>query len=139
MKQAEIIELPKVPDARGNLSFVEECVHVPFNIARAWWIYDVPGGESRGEHAHKELDELIIAMSGSFKVLIDNGHERKEFFLNRPYQGLFVPAGIWLCLHDFSSGAVAMTIASDVYKESDYIRDYDEFIKFKQHENGEIS
>lgn len=128
--ESRLIELPRILDERGNLSFIEGNRHIPFDIARAYWIYDVPGGENRGEHAHKELNQLIIAVSGSFSVMLDDGNERREVFLNHPYQGLLVPARVWHHLHDFSSGAVALAFASDIYKESDYIRDYPEFIKF---------
>ncbi|MCM1310216.1 MAG: FdtA/QdtA family cupin domain-containing protein [Bacteroides sp.] len=129
--KAEIIQLPKITDIRGNLTFVEQGNQLPFPISRAYWIYDVPGGENRGEHAHKTLNQLIIALSGSFSVLLDDGNSREVVFLNHPYVGLVVPAGIWHHLYDFSSGAVALALASDIYKESDYIRDYDEFLKYK--------
>lgn len=130
--KAEIIDLPRILDARGNLSFIEEERHIPFKIARAYWIYDVPGGENRGEHAHKTLNQLLVALSGSFTVMLDDGRDRREVFLNRPYLGLIVPAGIWHHLHDFSSGAVAMSLASDIYNESDYIRNYDDFLNWKK-------
>ncbi len=130
--KAEIIDLPRILDARGNLSFIEEERHIPFKIARAYWIYDVPGGENRGEHAHKELNQLLVALSGSFTVMLDDGRDRREVFLNRPYRGLIVPAGIWHHLHDFSSGAVAMSLASDIYNEADYIRNYDDFLNWKK-------
>lgn len=130
--KAEIIDLPRILDARGNLSFIEEERHIPFKIARAYWIYDVPGGENRGEHAHKTLNQLLVALSGSFTVMLDDGRDRREVFLNRPYRGLIVPAGIWHHLHDFSSGAVAMSLASDIYNESDYIRNYDDFLNWKK-------
>ncbi len=126
----EILELPKVLDERGNLTFIEEGRHIPFNIARAYWIYDVPGGESRGEHAHKELWQVIVAVSGSFSVLLDDGKERTEVFLNRPCQGLLIPPRVWHHLRNFSSGAVALSFASDVYRESDYIRNYEDFLEF---------
>lgn len=129
--ECKIIELPRILDARGNLSFLEGGGrHIPFDIARAYWIYDVPGGENRGEHAHKTLAQLLVAVSGSFSVMMDDGHERREVFLNRPYKGLVVPPGVWHHLHDFSSGAVALAFASDIYKESDYIRDYNDFLEF---------
>lgn len=130
MKQAEIIDLPKIFDARGNLSFVEGGRHIPFNIARVYWIYDVPGGENRGEHAHKTLWQLIVAVSGSFSVMLDDGQTRREVFMNRPYTGLIVPPGVWHHLHDFSSGAVALALASDKYDEADYLRNYDDFIQY---------
>lgn len=127
----EIIQLPRVLDKRGNLSVAEQYNHVPFEIKRVYWLYDVPGGESRGSHAHKTLSQLIIAASGSFRVTLDDGKNRRSFFLNRPYQGLLVHPGLWRDLEDFSSGSVCMVLASEVYKEEDYIREYDEFLKFR--------
>lgn len=125
-----LIELPRHhSDRKGNLTVAEG---LPFDIRRVYYIYDVPGGESRGEHAHRALNQLIVAASGSFTVMVDDGRNRREIFLNRPYYGLLIPSGIWHHLHDFSSGAVALSLASDVYKESDYLRYYDEFIKFLQ-------
>ncbi|MBO6051676.1 MAG: WxcM-like domain-containing protein [Bacteroidales bacterium] len=127
----EIIQLPRILDERGNLSVAEQFNHVPFEIKRVYWLYDVPGGESRGSHAHKTLSQLIIAASGSFRVTLDDGQNRRSFFLNRPYQGLLVHPGLWRDLEDFSSGSVCMVLASEVYKEEDYIREYDEFLKFR--------
>ena len=127
----EIIQLPRILDERGNLSVAEQFNHVPFEIKRVYWLYDVPGGESRGSHAHKTLSQLIIAASGSFRVTLDDGKNKRSFFLNRPYQGLLVPPGFWRDLEDFSSGSVCMVLASEVYKEEDYIREYDEFLKFR--------
>ena len=128
-----IIELDKHhSDRKGNLSVVENGITLPFNVKRVYYLYDVPGGESRGSHAHKELSQLIIAASGSFKVTLDDGKVKRTFFLNRPYQGLYVKPGMWRDLEDFSSGAVCMVLASDVYKAEDYIRDYDEFLKFRE-------
>lgn len=132
LSDCKIIHLPVIPDERGNLTFVEENRHVPFDIKRVYWLYDVPGGASRGAHAHKELYQLIIAASGSFRVTLDDGREKKSFFLNRSYQGLLVPPGIWRDLDDFSSGAVCMVMASEFYDAKDYIRDYEEFLKFKR-------
>ena len=132
LSECRIIQLPVIPDERGNLSFVEENHHIPFEIKRVYWLYDVPGGASRGAHAHKELYQLIIAASGSFRVTLDDGREKKSFFLNRSYQGLLVPPGIWRDLDDFSSGAVCMVLASELYDAKDYIRDYEEFLKFKR-------
>ena len=134
MKQPEIINLPKIGDKRGNLSLIEQENHVPFKIARTYWIYDVPGGESRGAHAHKELSQLIIAASGSFTVTLDDGKCKRSFFLNRPYQGLYVKPGMWRDLGDFSSGAVCMVLASDIYNPNDYIRDYEKFLKYRNDE-----
>lgn len=127
-----IIELDKHhSDRKGNLTVVENGITLPFDVKRVYYVYDVPGGESRGAHAHRELSQLIVAASGSFKVTIDDGSVKRSFFLNRPYQGLLVKPGLWRDLEDFSSGAVCMVLASDVYKENDYIRNYDEFLKYK--------
>lgn len=132
IEDVKIIELPKFTDPRGNLSFVEQLNHIPFEIKRIYWIYDVPGGENRGGHAHKKLEQLIVAVSGSFTVTLDDGKCKRSFFLNRPYQGLYVKPGIWRELDDFSSGAVCMVLASEVYQVEDYIRDYDEFLTFRK-------
>ncbi len=129
-----IIELDRHNDKRlGNLSVVENDETLPFNVKRVYYLYDIPGGEGRGAHAHKELSQLIIAASGSFTVTLDDGKCKRSFFLNRPYQGLYVKPGLWRDLVDFSSGAVAMVLASEVYQKEDYIRDYDEFLKFKNY------
>lgn len=119
-------------DRRGNLTVVENGKTLPFDVKRVYYLYDVPGGESRGAHAHKELSQLIIAASGSFTVTLDDGKCKRSFFLNRPYQGLYVKSGMWRTLEDFSSGAVCMVLASDVYKVSDYIRTYEDFLKFRE-------
>lgn len=119
-------------DRSGNLTVVENGVTLPFDVKRVYYIYDVPGGESRGAHAHRELEQLIVAASGSFTVTLDDGKTKRNFFLNRPYQGLYVKPGLWRDLVDFSSGAVAMVLASDVYKKEDYIRDYKEFVEFRK-------
>lgn len=132
LSECRIIQLPVIPDERGNLSFVEDNRHIPFEIKRVYWLYDVPGGASRGAHAHRELYQLIIAASGSFRVTLDDGRNKESFFLNRSYQGLLVPPGIWRDLDDFSSGAVCMVLASELYDAKDYIRDYEEFLKFKR-------
>ena len=127
-----VIELDKHhSDRKGNLTVVENGKDLPFNVQRAYYLYDVPGGESRGSHAHMELEQLIVAASGSFMVTLDDGREKRSFLLNRPYQGLYVKSGMWRDLSDFSSGAVALVLASDVYKEEDYIRDYQEFLRFR--------
>lgn len=118
-------------DRKGNLSVVENGLTVPFDVKRTYYLYDVPGGESRGGHAHRDLSQLIIAASGSFTVTLDDGEVRRTFLLNRPYQGLYIVPGIWRTLDDFSSGAVCLVLASDIYTEADYIRSYDEFIKEK--------
>ncbi len=126
----KIIELPKVTDPRGNLTFAEGAGKVPFDIKRAYWVYDVPGGESRGGHAHKKLRQMVIALSGSFHVTLDNGRERETILLNHPWQGLIIETNIWRTLDDFSSGAVCLVLASEHYEAEDYIEDYDEFLKY---------
>ena len=118
-------------DRKGNLTVVENGMTVPFDIQRVYYLYDVPGGASRGSHAHKQLSQLIVAASGSFTVTLDDGHEKRKYFLNRPYHGLLVRPGIWRDLDDFSSGAVALVLASTVYMKDDYIRDYSEFLSFR--------
>lgn len=123
-----IINLKRIVDPRGNLTVAEGGNDLPFHIERAYWIYDVPGGECRGGHAHKQCKELIIALSGSFTITVDNGHEKRTFLLNHPWQGLLVDTNIWRTLDDFSSGAVCMVLASQRYDEADYIRSYSEFI-----------
>ena len=128
-----MVELDKHhSDWNGNLTVVENGKTLPFDVKRVYYIYDVPGGENRGAHAHKELSQLIVAASGSFTVTLDDGKCKRSFFLNRPYQGLYVKPGLWRDLVDFSSGAVAMVLASDVYLQSDYIRSYEEFIEFRK-------
>lgn len=118
-------------DRKGNISVVENLDTIPFEVKRTYYLYDVPGGESRGGHAHKELSQLIIAASGSFTVTLDDGNVKRTFTLNRPYQGLYVVPGIWRTLDDFSSGAVCLVLASHGYDEADYIRDYNNFIEYK--------
>lgn len=125
-----IIELPKITDPRGNLTVAEAFTNVPFEIRRAYWVYDVPGGESRGGHAHKRLLQLVIAMSGSFTVTLDNGHEQQKYLLNHPWEGLLIETETWRTLDDFSSGAVCLVLASEPFEEDDYIYDYDEFLKY---------
>lgn len=128
-----VVELDKHhSDRKGNLTVVENSVTLPFDVKRVYYLYDVPGGESRGAHAHRQLEQLIIAASGSFTVTLDDGKCKRSFFLNRPYQGLYVKPSMWRDLVDFSSGAVCMVLASDVYQEEDYIRDYDEFLKYRE-------
>lgn len=127
-----VIELNKHhSDRKGNLTVVQNGLTVPFDVKRVYYLYDVPGGESRGSHAHRELSQLIVAASGSFKVVLDDGSVKRSFILNRPYQGLLVKPGIWRDLDDFSSGAVCMVLASEVYQPEDYIRDYEEFINYR--------
>jgi dTDP-4-dehydrorhamnose 3,5-epimerase-like enzyme len=123
-----LIELPRVPDARGNLTFVESGRHIPFDIKRVYYLYDVPGGASRAGHAHKQLQQVLIAMSGSFDVLIDDGTSKKKFHLNRSYFGLYIPSMVWREIDNFSSGAVCMALASAFYDEADYYRSHDAFV-----------
>lgn len=128
VEQCRIVELPKISDPRGNLTFIEGGRHVPFDIQRMYYLYDVPGGAERGGHAHKALHQLIIAMSGSFDVLLDDGSCKKHFHLNRSYYGLYVCPYIWRELNNFSSGSVCVVLASNTYDEEDYFRDYSEFL-----------
>lgn len=136
MKQPEILNLPKFLDARGNLSFVEQENHIPFVIKRTYWLYDVPGGECRGGHAYKENQEFIVALSGSFDVVLDDGNEKKTYTLNRSYYGLYVPKGLWREMENFSTNSLALVLSSTEYDAGDYIRDYDLFLKMKK--DGEI-
>lgn len=124
-----LISLPKILDSRGNLSFAENQSQLPFDIKRAYWIYDVPGGTERGGHAYKENQEFIIALSGSFDVTLDDGKQRKTFSLNRSYYGLYVPKGIWREMDNFSTNSLALILSSTEYSESDYVRDYQDFLK----------
>ena len=126
-----IVELDKHHHTKGNITVVENNQTIPFDVQRIYYLYDIPGGESRGGHAHKELRQLIVAASGSFTVTLDDGKVRRSFVLNRPYQGLLVIPGIWRTLDDFSSGAVCLVLASHAYDEDDYIRDYQDFIEYK--------
>ena len=119
-------------DRKGNITVIENGVTVPFDVKRTYYLYDVPGGESRGGHAHKDIHQLIVAASGSFTVTLDDGSVKRTFLLNRPYQGLLVVPGIWRTLDDFSSGAVCMVLASEGYDEADYIRDYNDFLALKR-------
>ncbi|WP_316746911.1 FdtA/QdtA family cupin domain-containing protein [Pedobacter gandavensis] len=129
IEDVEVIELPKILDDRGNLSFLEEHSHVPFKIRRSYWIYDVPGGEIRGGHSYKINREFIIALSGSFDVVVDDGYLKKTFSLNRSYYGLYIPNGIWRSMENFSTNAFAFTVASEDYTDTDYVRDYNEFLE----------
>ncbi len=131
-KKVQLISLPKILDDRGNLSFVQEETHLPFIIKRTYWIYDVPGGEIRGGHSYKENKELIIALSGSFAVVIDDGAEKKEYNLNRSYMGLYVPNGIWRHMENFSTNSCALILASTEYNTQDYERDLNTFYKSKK-------
>lgn len=132
----QLIEIPRHTDRRGNLSVVENGINVPFDIKRVFYIYDVPGGESRAGHAHYTLYEFVIALSGSFSVIVDDGSEQTTILLNKPFEGLLLKPGTWSHLVDFSSGAVALVLCSDFYEEEDYIRSYDKFIELKK--NGSI-
>jgi len=129
IENCRIIQLPKITDPRGNLTFVEGKNHIPFDIRRVYYLYDVPGGAERGGHAHKALHQLIIAMSGSFDVVLDDGQNKQRFHLNRSYFGLYVCPMIWRELDNFSSGSVCMVLASNTYEESDYYRNYKEFVE----------
>lgn len=129
IKDCRIVELPIVHDHRGNLTYIESGRHVPFDIRRTYYLYDVPGGAARAAHGHKRLHQLMIAMSGSFDVTLDDGFEKKLFHLNRSYFGLYIPPMMWRDLDNFSSGAVCMVLASEYYEEEDYFRDYGEFLR----------
>ncbi len=129
LDQCKIIELPKIADPRGNLTFIETGRHVPFTIRRVYYLYDVPGGATRAGHGHKTLEQLVIAMSGSFDVEIDDGRAKKKYHLNRSYYGLYIPPMIWRSIDNFSSGSVCMVLASDFFKEPDYHREYQEFLR----------
>lgn len=130
MKPA-LIDIPKFKDLRGNLSFIEEDTHLPFKIRRVYWIYDVPGGEHRGGHAFRETEELIVALSGSFDVVVHDGEKKWRFSLNRSYRGVYIPKMMWRMLENFSTNSLALIIASTDYSESDYIRDFKEFQREK--------
>ena len=131
---AKLIDLPKIEDPRGNLSIIEELNHIPFKIKRSYWIYDVPGGQVRGGHAFKAQQEFIVALSGSFDVMVDDGHTKQTFSLNRSYYGLYIPAGLWRQMQNFSTNSLALVLSSTVFDEKDYIRNYDEFLKFSKNE-----
>lgn len=133
MKQPILINLPKFLDDRGNLSFIEER-HIPFKIARTYWIYDVPGGQMRGGHAYKENEEFIVALSGSFDIVIDNGTDKYTFSLNRSYMGLYVPKGVWRQLKNFSTNSLALVLASTPFDRADYIYDYEEYLKTNEND-----
>ena len=132
IEDCKIVELPRFLDARGNLSFIEQNNHIPFEIKRTYWIYDVPGGEARGGHAFKENQEFIVALSGAFDVVVDDGEQKKTFSLNRSYYGLYVPAGLWRSLENFSTNSFALEFGSMVYDENDYIRDYNHFLIWQE-------
>lgn len=130
MEKTRIINLPKIYDPRGNLTFVEGQNHIPFEIRRTYWIYDVPGGETRGGHAYRENEEFIIALSGSFDVVLDDGKAKHTFSLNRSYYGVYVPKGVWRQMLNFSTNSLALVLASTQYDETDYIYDYSDFLKY---------
>lgn len=136
VEDVKIVELPRFLDARGNLSFVEQSNHIPFEIMRTYWIYDVPGGENRGGHAYKKNQEFIIALSGALDIVVDDGQNKKLFTLNRSYYGLYVPAGLWRTMENFSTNSFALEFGSEHYNKEDYIRDYEQFKTLKI--NGEI-
>lgn len=127
--KSRIIELPKITDHRGNLTFIEGGRHIPFDIKRIYYLYDVPGGASRAAHGHRKLQQLMVSMSGSFDITLDDGKEKRTFHLNRSYYGLYIPPMLWRDLDNFSSGSVCMVLASDFYNEDDYFRDYSEFLQ----------
>jgi hypothetical protein len=129
MLNPEIIQLPKILDDRGNLSFIEEGNHIPFKIERTYWIYDVPGGERRGGHAYSDLQEFIVALSGSFDVVLHDGTKELRFHLNRSYYGLYIPKMMWRELENFSTNSLALILADKKYSEEAYIRDFDEFVQ----------
>lgn len=131
---AKIIELPKILDARGNLSFAEQNNQIPFEIKRTYWIYDVPGGESRGGHAFRKNEEVIIALSGAFDVVVDDGERQKRFNLNRSYYGLYIPKGLWRTMENFSTNSFALEFGSEHYDKCDYVYDYEQFKKLKSDE-----
>lgn len=132
MEKARIVKLSKNSDPRGNLSVIEELKDIPFKIERTYWIYDVPGGEKRGGHAYKENQEFIVALSGSFDVVLDDGKEKKTYSLNRSYNGLYVPKGMWREMENFSTNSLALVLSSTKYDANDYIRNYQEFLKFAE-------
>ncbi len=127
LSKCKIIELPKITDVRGNLTFIEQNNHIPFDLKRVYYLYDVPGGETRGGHAHKQLQQFIIAAMGSFDVILDDGFEKKRFHLNRSYYGLYIPRMVWRELDNFSSGSVCLVLASELYDKEDYMYDYEVF------------
>lgn len=132
MTEPRIINLPKILDRRGNLSFIEGNNHIPFSIARTYWIYDVPGGEVRGGHAYRENEEFVVALSGSFDVVLNDGHKEYRFHLNRSYNGVYIPKMMWRELDNFSTNALALVLSSTIYDVGDYIRDFEEFKKEAQ-------
>jgi dTDP-4-dehydrorhamnose 3,5-epimerase-like enzyme len=134
LNDAIIMNLPKIEDPRGNLSIIEEEKNIPFKIERTYWIYDVPGGQLRGGHAFKVQQEFIVALSGSFDVVVDDGREKKLFSLNRSYYGLYIPAGLWRQMENFSTNSLAIVLSSTAFSEDDYIREYDDFLTQRNNE-----
>lgn len=130
INECKIIDLPKIHDTRGNLSFIEEETHIPFKIERVYWIYDVPGGQTRGGHAFKEQKELIVALSGSFDVVVKDGLVKQTYSLNRSYYGLYLPNGVWREMNNFSTNSLAIVLSSTMYNEDDYIREYKEYLSW---------
>lgn len=139
VNDVKIVELPKFLDARGNLSFAEQNNHIPFEIKRTYWIYDVPGGEARGDHAFRQNQEFIVALSGAFEVVVDDGKQRKSFLLNRSYYGLYVPVGLWRSMENFSTNSLAIEFGSEHYSADDYIRDYEEYLQYRKVEEFKSS
>lgn len=134
MHTPKLIDLPKIPDRRGNLSFIEGDTHIPFTIARSYWVYDVPGGEKRGGHAYRENEEFVIALSGSFDVVLHDGKQEFRFHLNRSYYGVYIPKMMWRTLENFSTNSLALVLSSTPYEVNDYIRNFNEFTKLASHE-----
>lgn len=132
IQDCKMVELPKFLDSRGNLSFAEQLNHIPFEIKRTYWIYDVPGGEERGGHAFRENQEFVIALSGAFDVVVDDGEQKKTFTLNRSYYGLYIPKGLWRTMLNFSTNSLALEFGSIHYDENDYVHNYDEYLKMKR-------
>lgn len=132
ISDVKLINLPKIEDPRGNLSFLEELKHIPFKINRTYWIFDVPGGQVRGGHSFIVQEEFIIAISGSFDLVVDDGQETRTYSLNRSYHGIYIPAGIWRQMENFSTNSVAVVLSSTQFDQNDYIREYDDFLKFKK-------
>jgi dTDP-4-dehydrorhamnose 3,5-epimerase-like enzyme len=134
LDNVKIISIPKITDDRGNLSFIEECNHVPFIFKRVYWIYDVPGGQTRGGHAFKEQQEFVVALSGSFDVVVKNGKLEQRYHLNRSYYGLYIHNGLWRHMENFSTNAVVLVLSSTSFNKLDYIRNFDDYLKYKENE-----
>ena len=136
MQHPQIIDLPKIKDSRGNLTFIESSIHIPFNIKRIYWIYDVPGGCYRGGHAFLKQHEIIIALSGSFDIIVDDGKQKKTYSLNRSYLGLYIPSMYWREINNFSTNSLALILSSTLFSENDYIRNFEDFLKIKKYERN---